>query len=643
MIHYSVKLLAKTNPLNGTRCVTTSMFGASLVPIPLLAHLEHLRHFATDPQWHLGSAHQSLTLTKLPTPQRDAKSAGDTISANVQEGTSASSHTSAGTLGAREHTLVGRAPTTRNELLRAHTPLRHSQFERELANHPDKAWVSRLLNGIKMGVDIGYRGPRGPQDSPNLSSAYQHPNIIQAELQKELDAGRVQGPFPARPMPSLHCSGLGVVPKKGNKWRMILHLSAPPNRSINDFISKEEFSLQYTSLDDAISIVTTLGPGALMAKVDLKSAFRMIPVRSQDWELLGMYWQGNYYFDTCLPFGLRSAPYLFNQYAEALAWILYNNYNLSNLIHYLDDYFLAGPPGDPTCGLHLQRFLQVCLQLGAPIATQKIEGPTTIITFLGLELDSSKQQIRLPTDKLQDLLSELDSWLQRKKTTKRELLSLIGKLSFAAKAIPAGRIFTRRLISLSTTASRLHHHLRLNKQAREDLLWWQKFLPAWNGTAHFIDPTSTPAPDLDLFTDASGTIGCGAYFQGNWFHYPWQPHQKLSSRTSIQWQELFAILAATLTWGHLWYRKRIRFFCDNLAVVEAWQNMSAKHPQLLTLLRLLLLHAAQHNFTVNFKHLPGKVNKLADALSRQQFTRFFSLAPQASKEPTATPGVLTTL
>ena len=100
---------------------------------------------------------------------------------------------------------------------------------------------------------------------------------------------------------------------------MILHLSAPPDYSINDFISKEEFSLQYTSLDDAVRIVTTLGPGALMAKVDLKSAFRMVPVRSQDWELLGMYWQGNYYFDTCLPFGLRSAPYLFNQYAEALA------------------------------------------------------------------------------------------------------------------------------------------------------------------------------------------------------------------------------------------------------------------------------------------------------------------------------------
>ena len=221
-------------------------------------------------------------------------------------------------------------------------------------------------------------------------------------------------------------------------------------------------------------------------------------------------------------------------------------------------------------------------------------------TFLGLELDSLKQQIRLPTDKLQDLLSELNSWLQRKKTTKRELLSLIGKLSFAAKAIPAGRIFTRRLISLSTTATKLRHHLRLNKQAREDLLWWQKFLPTWNGTAHFIDPTSTPASDLDLC--ASGAIGYGAYFRGNWFHYSWQPHQKLSPHTSIQWQELFAILAATLTWGHQWGRKRIRFFCDNLAIVQAWQNMSA-HDSSCFHYGLLWLSQSQRVHRANLKGL----------------------------------------
>lgn len=598
--------------------------------------------FVTVHQYQPASALQCTIRTKRPTQPLAEKFAGVTTSTSVPEVTNAHSLMSVGSPDAWVHTQAGVAPTAAPELIRAHTPLRHSQFESELANHPNKALVSKLLKGIRQGVNIGYRGPRGPTNTRNLASAHKHPEVIESELLKEVNHGRIKGPFNERPLPALRCSGLGVVPKKGNKWRMILHLSAPFKHSINDHISKDDYSLQYTSIDDAIRILSSLGPNAPMAKVDLKSAFRMIPVRPEDWELLGMYWNGQFYYDTCLPFGLRSAPYLFNQYADALAWILQNNHGLHWLIHYLDDYFLAGPPGSSSCADHLQSFLETCDKLGVPIAMDKVEGPTTTLTFLGLELNSRTKQISLPPDKLNDILTELQVWLHRRKATKRQLLSLIGKLAFAAKAIPAGRMFTRRLISLSTRTRRLHHRVRLNSQARADIQWWLTFLPSWNGTARFLDSHNTEAPDLELFTDASGTHGCGAYYNGEWFHYPWQSHQQLSPTTSIQWQELFAILAAALTWGHHWGQKRIRFHCDNEAIVLAWQNMSSKHPRLLELFRKLFLHAAQHNFTVTFQHLPGKYNRLADALSRQQFSLFFSLAPQAAKVPTPTPGVLTT-
>lgn len=99
---------------------------------------------------------------------------------------------------------------------------------------------------------------------------------------------------------------------------MILHFSAPLGKSINDHISKEELSLHYASIDDATRMLSALGRGALIAKVDLKSAFRMVPVQRQDWELLDIKWREAYYVDTCLPFRLISAPYLFNQFAEAL-------------------------------------------------------------------------------------------------------------------------------------------------------------------------------------------------------------------------------------------------------------------------------------------------------------------------------------
>ena len=76
-------------------------------------------------------------------------------------------------------------------------------------------------------------------------------------------------------------------------------------------------------LDDGTRMLSALEKGALMAKIVLKSAFRMITVQRQDWELLGMKWKETYYVDKCLPFELRSAPYLF---AKDLQWaILFNN------------------------------------------------------------------------------------------------------------------------------------------------------------------------------------------------------------------------------------------------------------------------------------------------------------------------------
>lgn len=270
----------------------------------------------------------------------------------------------------------------------------------------------------------------------------------------------------------------------------------------------------------------------------------------------------------------------------------------------------------------------------------KVEGPATFLTFLGLELDSVLQQIRLPQEKLEAILRELGEWQARSKATKRQLLSLIGKLAFAARAVPAGRLFTRRLIELSTKAKRLHHHIRLNEDAQADILWWKSFLPSWNGTALFVDKTATAATDLEIFTDASGSHGGGAYFRGAWFHYDWQPSQQLSSRTSIQWQELFAIVAAALTWGHLWKQKKILFYCDNLPIVQAWEGRRSKQPRVMSLLRKLFLTAARNNFTITMRHLPGKTNEIADALSRNQLDRFFSLAPQAQRMPTPTPGSL---
>ena len=454
-------------------------------------------------------------------------------------------------------------PLTLSELQRARSPLQRSEFEHELANYPDKTFVNWLLHSIDNGVSLGYSGPRTSHISPNLFSARLHPMVIE-ELTKEINKGRILGPFNDKPLPNLRCSGMGVVPKKNGGWRVIMHLSAPPGSSVNDHISSEDFTLHYTTIDDAVQLISSHAPGAMLAKVDLKSAFRMVPVRRQDWELLGLHWDNHYFVDTCLPFGCRSSPFLFNQFATTLHWILTNNYKLQ-LIHYLDDFFIVGEPQSDQCATAVRTMLRTCNNLGIPVAMEKLEGPATTITFLGIEIDSAAHQLRLPESKLSELQAELITWHKRKKCTKRQLLSLIGKLSFATKVIPAGRLFFRRLIDLSKKKKRLHHHITLNKEARADIHWWLTFLPSWNGIAMFVEHTWTDADTLELYTDASGRLGLGAYWAGEWIRGDWLPHQ----RRSIQWQELFAIVAAVTTWQSKLRTKQVRFFCDNEPIVKA--------------------------------------------------------------------------
>ena len=514
------------------------------------------------------------------------------------------------------------------------TPIRSFLLERELSSHPDKIFVRQLVNDLQHGCSIGYTGPQFAHLAKNLPSAFQQPSVIDATLQKECEAGRILGPFPTPPLPNFRTSGLGLVPKHDGGWRIIYHLSAPTTDSINDFIDPLMYSLSYCSIDDAYTIINKLGPGTLLSKIDLKDAFRLIPVRPTDWNLLGIHWQQNYYIDTCLPFGLRSAPYLFNRFSSALHWILEHNYGVQHLLHYLDDFFTAGPADSDVCEHSLNAMLTLCNILNVPIKPSKVEGPTTSLTFLGIHLNTITMEASITSERKQSLLQELSALHARNKCTKRELLSLIGKLSFSCKVLPAGRIFLRRLIDLSTTVKQIHHHIRLTADARLDMRWWLDFLPQWSGKTLILENHWTPSTSMQLFTDASGTYGWGAYWNGKWLQGKWSEAQL---HLDITWKELFAIVMAVHTWGSLWKRQKILFHCDNQAVVSIWKAGSTKAKETMALVRLLYYSAAKHNINVCVAHIAGAKNNIADCLSRFQQVKFKKLAPQASPVPDSIP------
>ena len=300
--------------------------------------------------------------------------------------------------------------------------------------------ITEFAEASIAGFRIGYDANRSQlrQKVHNMLSALEHPQVVTSYVAEESAAGRficVGYPETAQSM-GTHVSPFGVIPKKNrpNKWRLIVNLSAPEGSSVNDGIDKELASVSYTSVDDIISTILRLGRGA---KMNIKQAYRNVPVHPEDRLLLGMLWEGKVYVDTVLPFGLRSAPLIFTALATALLWIM----KQKGAISYIDDFITAGAPDSPECQKNADVMRETCEEVGLPTEPEKDEGPATTISFLGLELDTVALETRLPEDKLTRLRAELSKWRDRKACRKRELLSLIGSLSHACKAVRAGRSF----------------------------------------------------------------------------------------------------------------------------------------------------------------------------------------------------------
>ena len=122
---------------------------------------------------------------------------------------------------------------------------------------------------------------------------------------------------------------------------------------MNNAIDPKLCSLKYITVDQVAKQAIALGEGSLIAKIDIKSAYRLIPVAPKDRLYLGMKWEGKVYIDGMLPFGLRSTPKIFNAVADALEWCVAEE-GVGIIYHYLDDFAVLGPPNSEECGVNLQ-------------------------------------------------------------------------------------------------------------------------------------------------------------------------------------------------------------------------------------------------------------------------------------------------
>ena len=507
------------------------------------------------------------------------------------------------------------------------------RFHQLLKGYPDKNLVDFIFLGFRNGFNLGFRGILNEKPLTNNKSARDNPELVSAAIAKEVNRGHTAGPFPHPPFTHCHVSPIGAAPKPDGSCRLILDLSQPSGDSVNDNINKQEFPCNYTHFDAATDLTFRMGRGCYLTKIDIKHAYRLLPVRREDWPLLVYYWQGFYYVDLVLPFGGRSSASLFTSFADLVCWVLNEKFDLL-IIHYSDDFLMFSRNDLMTALYHLKRLKTAFRYLDIPVADDKLVGPATNLPYLGIEIDTISFTISIPDEKVNDLMEQMPWWCGRRTCTLKELQSLNGKLNFFSKAIQPGRMFTRRLIDLTCSVKKPNHHITINKDAREDIHWWCDLLNFHNRSSFIPDPRKIYSTDIMLFTDAARFKGLGAIYGSRWIQSTWPPHLY---QEDINFLELFAILAAARTWGHEWAGRRIVFVTDNKPITQIWDSGTTPTPTIMQLVRKLYLYAAISHFSISFKHIFTYENAVADALSRFQMVRFRKLAPHADHTPTQIP------
>ena len=491
-----------------------------------------------------------------------------------------------------------------------------------------------LVQGFANGFSLQNIKYTTNDSDKTLSSARIRPDIVDKKIDKELKANRVAGPFLESPFHEPVFSPLGLVPKKiAGEFRVIHHLSYPEGSSVNDGIPKSESTVQYTSISEAIKIIVKFGSNCYLAKSDIQSAFRIIPVSPNDYHLLGFKWKNRCYFDRCLPMGASSSCAIFERFSTALEWIVKNYITNTAVLHVLDDFLFISPKFED-CQSALRIFLRLCSDIGIPIANDKTVGPFTILPFLGIELNTVSMSASLPQDKIEKFMSLINKFLSSSNVTLKELQSLNGMLNFACGIIAPARAFSRRMYNLSKGVTKSFHKIKMTNSVKSDLKVWQEFLMSYNNRTFFLDYLWLDTNVLKLETDSSSTIGFGARFQNHWFAGKW--HEKCL-RMNIALLEIYPIYLALVVWGQEFKDKCINILSDNMSEVFILNQFTSKDNDIMVIVRALVLHCMRFNILIKATHISGRSNIIPDLLSRQQVAKALQLDYRLDKVPTSVP------
>ena len=394
---------------------------------------------------------------------------------------------------------------------------------------------------------------------------------------------------------------LFIVPKPNQKWRPILDLSA-----LNKFLSVKTFKMETPE-----TIRISLQQGEWVTLLDFSDAYFHIPVHVQSRKYLRFHFQNQSYQFRALPFGLSTAPMEFTCVVKEVKLMAQSR---GIRIHqYLDDWLIRAPTKE-SCHQGTRSLLALCQELGWIINLQKSElEPKQTFEFVGYKYDLS-QGLVLPTqNRWESILQKLESILSKPSCRVRELMSLIGLLTATEKQVSLGRLHMRpiqwHLKQHWRIPESLEKEIPVPRSLHPHLLWWTKETNVLTG-----QPLHPLNHAVQIFTDASKE-GWGAHLGDFTARGVWSVPE---SHLHINFLELKAVLLALKRFQHLVQGKVVLVATDNTTVV-AYINKEGgmRSGSLCALLWRLLCWCNLRQVVLKARHIPGRLNVIADKLSRQ--------------------------
>lgn len=462
--------------------------------------------------------------------------------------------------------------------------------------------------------------PRSRAWRDNHPSAYAHAHVVDDLVAAHRREGwliRVTDLYRADPLLPVLVSPMAVVPKSTpGKFRLILDGSSHVGDCVNDFSHLEAVDTPLlASFDAIVSDINALRDSdpatpILLVTTDFSDAYKQVPIRADDWWQLAQVWRGEVYWNVAAAFGLRASGHHLGLLTRAFARRI--TALCAHRPHtYVDDGLLAALAHDmPACREAMEGVPRSC---GMPLSAKAAGAASTQKVFCGWLFDTEAMTISLPSAKLAKLRADVARLSGARRVRRPDLVSLLGALYAASKAIRHSRAYLSTIQSALVGAT--GYWVTLSAEARDDVAHWLELLDLFNGVSFM----RLPPPSATVLSDACTSVGYGwvchelrIYGRGSW-----AVDEPALAGEHINVLELAAGLAAAdAVAARLPVGSHVQLLADNTTAVASIKRGQGARGPLEHALRSLALFRDARPFSLSTAHLQGVLNVDADALSR---------------------------